>query len=152
MKRIIYYDAIKCLAIFTMCFYHGNMLEKNILENPSVVTYFYYFLQCFLSVCVPLFFMVNGALILNAKFDNKKNIRKIIKLIILLFAWSLILLLILKYILHDTYTIKSLFVSIWFLKAHRISHLWFLQALIAVYLFGMNPQNCTDHAIVIRVF
>lgn len=134
MKRIYYYDALKCLAIFIVCFAHANVLETNILDNPSGLTYFHYWLESFYSVSIPLFFMVNGALLLNTEFDTYRNIKKILKILFLVYAWAIILLLILKYICHDTYTIKSFFASVWYLKMTRANHLWFLKAIISIYL------------------
>lgn len=134
MKRIFYYDALKCLAIFLVCFFHAIALDRNILDNPSTVTFYYYWLESFYSICVPLFFMVNGALLLNSNFDLTRNIKKILKLFVLVYFWAILLLLILKFILHDTYTIKNFFVSVWYLKMNRINHLWFLKVIISIYL------------------
>jgi len=134
VKRIIYYDAIKCFAIYLVIFFHGTVSDVNILNDSGAITFFNYFLQSLLSTCVPLFFMVNGALVLNKEFNLRKNIHKIIKLFILVNIWAFLLIILLKYITHDTYTWDSLLKSVWSLKLGKLNHLWFLKALISIYL------------------
>ncbi len=134
MQRILFLDAIKALAILLVIFYHGNMLDKNFLVNPDVTTFIHYFFQCSLSVCVPLFFMVNGALVLNKRFSLRDNVERIIRIFFLTYIWGAILLLLLKYICSDTYTIRGFLSSLWHLKPPRINHLWFLKTLISIYI------------------
>ena len=145
MQRVKYYDAAKVLAIFLVCFYHGNVLNKDILAYPSAVTYFHYFIQCALSICVPLFFVVNGALLLNGVFSLRRNIEKTVKIFFLIYAWGLILLILLMYICNDVYTIKSFVSSLWQLKLQRINHLWFLRALLGIYILLPLIKPAFDH-------
>lgn len=134
MKRINYYDAIKTLAIFMVCFYHGATIEKDITVAGNITTYFHYFLFSTISVCVPLFFMVNGAIILNKEIDIKDTFLKAIKIYFLYFFWGAALLLLLKLILNDKYTTLDFIKSVFFLKEHRTTQLWFLRALVSIYL------------------
>ena len=63
-------------AIYFVCFYHYNNLNIDFLSNPSISTYFNYFIRGIASTGVPLFFMVNGELMLNKDYDLKKHIKK----------------------------------------------------------------------------
>lgn len=132
--RVYYFDALKTLAIFLVCIYHYNALDLDILNNPSMGVYINYLFYGLSSMAVPLFFMVNGALLLNRPCKLGKHIRKTLYLYLLLNLWSLISLTLFIPIEGTTYSIKE-FISSWFLlKVHVSNHLWFLQALVSVYL------------------
>ncbi|KAI9135305.1 acyltransferase [Acaryochloris sp. CCMEE 5410] len=132
--RIYYFDALKTISIFLVCIYHYNALNLDIINNPGLGVYINYLFYGLSSMAVPLFFMVNGALLLNRPYRLGKHIKKTIYLYILLNLWSLISLALFIPIDGATYSIKE-FVSAWFLlKVHVSNHLWFLQALISVYL------------------
>lgn len=134
MKRIVYLDAIKAFAIFLVCFYHGHILQIYLLKDPAPSTYFNYYLIGALSICVPLFFMVNGALLLNKKLDLRRNSWRVLKLYFLIYFWSVLILFILKLVLHDTYTLKLFIWGVFSHKFGRIHYLWFLNALNLIYL------------------
>jgi surface polysaccharide O-acyltransferase-like enzyme len=134
MKREIYYDAIKCLAILMVCMYHFTGLNLDILKDRSFFTYLHYLFISSLSICVPLFFMVNGALLLNQKLDIVKHIKKTASILILVYVWAVLILLILIPICGDTYTVKEFLNAVWKLKLERVNHLWFLQVLVSIYL------------------
>lgn len=91
--RYKYLDLLKCIGIYMVCFYHFNTLNFDFLQG-NIKNYFYYFIKGIFSICVALFFMVNGALMLNKELNLKKHIKKILKLIILTYIWGSIQLLI----------------------------------------------------------
>lgn len=133
-ERFVYLDFIKVLAIYFVCFYHCNNFQIDILSNPSLLTYSSYFIKCISSTGVPLFFMVNGALMLNRRYDLKKHIKKITNIIVLTIVWGIITLLILGKIYGTTYTKAGFINALWFWQPGAINHLWFLQALVCVYI------------------
>ena len=65
--RIYYFDAIKTLAIFLVIFVHYPMISDSMPSNLSMLLTY---------VAVPLFFMVNGALLLRKPIDVKKTLQK----------------------------------------------------------------------------
>lgn len=134
MKRTVYFDLIKVLAITMVCFYHVNGLQKNILDSLEVSTFLNYLLISSLSMCVPLFFMVNGALLLNRPLNLQRHARKTIKLLFITYAWAVIVLLILIPITGSEYTLKGFLRSVWTLERGMINYLWFLLALVSIYL------------------
>lgn len=134
MKRIRYFDAIKTLAIFLVCFFHSHTLDLNIIKNSTISTFFNYYIHSLLGVCVPLFFMVNGALLLNKDFDLVVCCKRALKLYFLLYFWAVVLLLALKYVYGDSYTFYTFLKSVWAFRLGRINHLWFLKALISINL------------------
>ncbi|TWH39956.1 acyltransferase [Dulcicalothrix desertica] len=133
-SRIYYYDAIKALAIYLVCIYHYNNLNTNILDNPNFGVYINYFFYGISSIAVPLFFMVNGALLLNKSYNLRSHLKKVLYLYILVSVWSFIYSVIFIPIEGVSYSIKEFLMAWFFLKEGTSEHLWFLKALISVYL------------------
>jgi len=133
-ERLEYLDTIKSVAIFFVCFYHFNTLSSNFLDNPSLTTYFHYFITGVASAGVPIFFLVSGALMLNRGYDLKKHIKKSINISILTIVWAVITLVILIPIFNDSYNFISFAEALWNWKQQRINHLWYLPTLVIIYL------------------
>lgn len=133
-KRYYSLDFIKTIAIFLVCFYHFTTISCNFMSDDSINAYINYYIYSIGSVCVPLFFMVNGSLTLNRDFDLNKHIKKLLTLIILIFLWGAIQLLIYAPIKGDSYTIKGFIYAILNWTKGRIDSLWFLQTLICLYI------------------
>lgn len=134
-NRIFYYDAIKALAIYLVCIYHYNNLDYNIIDSQDIGVYLNYYFHGISSMAVPLFFMVNGALLLNKPYKLEIHLRKVVYLYILIFVWSAISLIGFIPIEGASYSLKEFLKSWFYLKARTSDHLWFLQALVSVYLF-----------------
>lgn len=134
-ERYIFLDIIKVIAIFMVVFYHFNYTPFDILGNNSLKSYALYFMQGAFCSCVTLFFMVNGAIMLNKDYDLKKHINKIVKTTILVFIWGTIQLLLFIPLKGDEYTLKEFIEALVTLKQGRINPLWFLQTLICIYIF-----------------
>lgn len=133
-NRIFYYDAIKGLAIYLVCIYHYNNLNNNILDNPNFEVYINYYFYGISSVAVPLFFMVNGALLLNKQYTLRNHLIKVVYLYTLVYVWSFVSLIIFIPIEGISYSLKEFFKAWFYLKTGTSNHLWFLQTLISVYL------------------
>lgn len=133
-ERYIYLDFIKVLAIYFVCFYHYNNLNIDYLSNSSYSTYFSYYIKGIATIGVPLFFMVNGALMLNRDYDLKKHIKKIINIILLTVIWGVITLIILIPIRGNSYSLVQFFKALWSWEIPTINHLWFLQTLVGIYI------------------
>ena len=83
-KRIEYLDIVKVIAIFLVVFCHFVLLSESIPSN------------LFMSACwsgVPMFFMVNGALLFTRPLNLKKHIYKTLTIYLVLVIWRLIYLL-----------------------------------------------------------
>lgn len=132
--RILYYDAIKVLAIYLVCIYHYSNLHFKILDNYSIENYVNYFFHGISSIAVPLFFMVNGALLLNKPYTLRNHLNKTLYLYILILVWSFISLIVFILIEGHSYSFRDFIKSWFYLKQGVSNHLWFLQALISIYL------------------
>jgi surface polysaccharide O-acyltransferase-like enzyme len=142
-------DLLKFIAIFFVILYHFNSLHVNFLIDRSLSTYFNYFITTILGTCVPIFFFVNGALLLNkSELDLRKHVYKILKLVGLSLIWSIIILLLLMVIRNEKLSVHDLLLGSWMLKMGWNNYLWFLKALVVVYIFyplifnawKMNPR------------
>jgi surface polysaccharide O-acyltransferase-like enzyme len=79
---------------------------------------------------------VNGALLLNKReLDMKRHIFKIAYFVILVIIWGLITYTIISLLYHEPIKFKDLLNSLYELKQGWTNHLWFLQALVVVYVF-----------------
>lgn len=89
-KRYTYLDLIKLMSAFMVTFYHfaHGRLDYNYNELSSI--YIPNIERCVMSCCavsVPLFFMVNGALLLAKDRSFKEIMHKIVKIVILMAVW-----------------------------------------------------------------
>lgn len=133
--RIVSYDIIKAFGIFLVCFYHCSMLSIDFLATPTVTVYFNYFVYGISTMGVPLFFMINGALLFNRSYDIKKHAFKAVRILILITIWGVISLLLLKWIDNEQYSTAQFVKYFLQLDSNRIGYLWFLKAIIYLYIF-----------------
>ena len=83
MKKsyVLYYDVIKIIAAFMVCFYHLGLLDVGTVSESF---YFPNLNKLILNLCsmsVPLFFMVNGALMLRRPYTLNEVIKRFLKII-----------------------------------------------------------------------
>jgi len=132
VQRIDYIDLLKALAIYLVIIYHFNKIPINIIECDNYWNYFNLYLSSIFSICVPVFFFVNGLLLLNKKEINmKKHIMKIINIAILTVLWGFITLVASRYIQGEGLSPLQILSGSW----RGVGHLWFLRALIVIYVF-----------------
>lgn len=89
-KRNLYFDFLKALAAFLTVFYHfsyytldyGFVADSTYLPNISRI------LMCFSACCVPLFFIINGALMFSRKRSIKDVYFKAAKILLLTIIWK----------------------------------------------------------------
>lgn len=134
-KRIYYpfIDILKAIAICFVVFYHNFfvVIHSDFLMLGDYLKYLFY---TALGVGVPLFFTINGFLVFQKKCNLKKHILKIFKIIVITGIWgtfSLILLMILR---NDKFYVISFLNDLISLKQGYINYLWFMEALIFLYL------------------
>ena len=140
-KRIEYLDIVKVIAIFLVVFCHFVLLSESIPSN------------LFMSACwsgVPMFFMVNGALLFTRPLNLKKHIYKTLTTYLVLVIWRLIYLLSIGAINHvpvSGFGKNELFLYLFAfgnLEGIGTGHLWFIEALLAVYVLFPLFRICFD--------
>lgn len=135
-KRYDFIDLLKAIAIFFVVIFHFNFLQVDFLSGNDKVSYFNYFIKSIFSSCVPLFFFVNGALLLNKPtLDIKSHTYKMVNIILLTIIWGIITLMALSIIRDEKLSFSEIIKGVYYLKYGWINHIWFLEALISIYIF-----------------
>lgn len=119
-----YIDLMKSIAILFVIMYHATTYPFSFLENNSSLFFLRYYLRTILSTCVPLFFFVNGYLMLNKSFDLKSTLLKQF----LTSVWCIITVILLMFIKNEHLSLKefAFYVCTW----HNgwTNHLWYMGA------------------------
>lgn len=130
-KRIDYLDILKAIAIFLVVFCHFVLLSPTVGAN------------LFMSACwmaVPIFFMVNGALLFARPLNIKKHLKKTVGVYGVLVVWKLIYMLAVPSLTAGSLegrTAGEIFNYLFLfgeLPGVINGHLWFIEALLAVYV------------------
>ena len=158
-NRINFFDFLKTISMFLVCFYHFKLMDFHFVEDQAYFMNIDYLIYCVSSIAVPIFFMVNGALLLNRNYNYESYIKKAIKLYILLIIWKCINVVAAIYVRKITgYTMFS-FISLLFSNNFPnvdLTYLWFIHALIAIYLIAPilkylydNNQKLFNHVLIV---
>lgn len=137
INRFQFIDAAKVLAIYFVVFYHSGLrLEQLLVRSADYTTYLRYLVFGVLTTGVPIFFTINGYLLLNRPLRFRPHVTKTLRLYFLTIIWSLITTSLLIPIEGDRYSsLTDFFHAVVFLKQGGNNHLWFLFTLISIYLF-----------------
>jgi len=128
-------DLLKAFAILLVVFVHDNDSFIDFLAKPDVWTFSNYGLYALIALCVPILFLVNGALVMNKPFDAKRFFQKTIKIALLTVIWGVLTLAALMLLHGDSFSIGTFLRDLWYWKQDYINHLWFFQTLVMIYLF-----------------
>lgn len=135
-SRYKYLDILKVIAMLYVCIYH--FWSGIDLENADFLRKY---LFPILSTCVPIFFTVNGALLLNKQdFHGDKHFEKMLVIFGQYYMWYVITTIVLA--VKEGIDILSLgkmqMMNILLfmepLPGIRLNHLWFIPALCRIYL------------------
>ena len=143
-NRLTHIDLIKTIAIFFVLMYHCTLFSIDFLSDSSPIYYMHYFYRTILATCVPLFFFVNGYLLFGSKFDLRKHIFKIVKMTILTMVWAVITMCVLQVLRGEYFSIVEFLRAIWNWKEGWVNHLWFMGALICIYVIFPILKNAYD--------
>lgn len=138
-------DLLKSVAIFLMVLFHYNNLDISFWETPSVSTWTNYIASSFFCLCVPILFLVNGALLLNRPFTLKRHVLRTGSLVCLTVFWAVLTLAVLMALNGDTFSPGLFFQDLWYWKEHYTNHLWFLLTLVQIYLFLPVLLSAKEH-------
>lgn len=142
--RIAWIDLLKTISIFSVVLCHcTGYIANYVLPEGNFWFYLFYALRSITAVCVPLFFFVNGFLLLRHPFDLKRHLQKILKFFLIALFWYIITLAFLLF-LHRSELSGSLTDKISSLK-YGITHLWYLGALVCLYIFFPLLKVVYDH-------
>ena len=151
-ERYVYLDLLKCIAILFVCLYHFSWANrysfKEIMPVKVLVHYFFWGIN---SVCVPVFMMVNGALLLNGKFDLRRHVLKWFSMLCGMFIWyyaTLFLALAYKhgigYVIKNVGAIMGSIEQLTEIGGVGMTHIWFVLMLLAVYIVVPVMKHAFD--------
>jgi surface polysaccharide O-acyltransferase-like enzyme len=139
VQRLPFIDSIKALAIFLVVCNHSIPREEmNFLVDGSFLKYFEYYIFTFFGTAVPLFFLVNGMLLLNRPLNIKKHYKKIFHIALIGIIWATLTILTLNYYREhirggmDAYPPKDTLRIILSAEGGWLNHLWFIKAFVAI--------------------
>ena len=128
-KKIVYnyrIDLIKVIALFLVVLYHSSFLYDNIGGKTLSLC----------SVCVPLFFIVNGYLCITPPIQENTNyLIKLKKVLILIVVWSFILVSSIMLIKEEDLTIPIVVKRMVNNDLGYCNWIWFMNTLFILYIF-----------------
>lgn len=124
MKQIVYLNYIKIIAIIFVLIYHSEVTNDI-------------YSSAFLSMCCPLFFVVNGYLMLRKEHSLSYLLRNNVKIFLMILFWGGICTCIYAYLQGEHFGVLSMFRHIKQLDHNYSDHLWFFCTLFILNL--INP-------------
>lgn len=131
-------DFVRLISIFLVVIIHISNYYNRYLDDLNSSSYFIATLYNSVArISVPLFFMISGSLTLNQELKEKKLLHKILHFIFVLAVWSAIYLVFDIFYMKKTFSVSSVINLIFDpLKPH----LWFMYAIIALYVITPFAQ------------
>lgn len=135
-------DILKILAICFVCSYHFSL--NNVVFGPVDSFTFSSFINTLFfvvnAICIPLFFMVNGALLLNKSVNIKKHVKKCIIMVFVFILWRFVT--ILSISLYNGTNLSNIGILYWIegvlmfgsFPGVDLAHFWFIPMLISLYI------------------
>ena len=133
-------DWMKTLAIFFVLFYHTYKVDTDFLSTGSWIAYLHYFLETPFATAVPLFFTVNGFLLLGKPLDLSRHWKRMKSLFCLTIFWDAVCCAFQLLIRHEHTTLIGFVFMV-----HDSEILWFLRALFVLYVFLPLIKEVFDH-------
>ena len=139
-KRLINIELIRVIAIIMVIIIHVSNIYFYSFNKISSYNFLYSVIyNSFARVCVPLFFMISGIFLINSEYSLKKYFKRIGKYILLLIIWSFI-----YYLINNNFHFNNfgfVLINSLFNASMTSRHLWFLYAIIGIYIALPFIQN-----------
>lgn len=136
-KRYDYMDWLRVVAIFAVVGVHTVSKIINTGHTGQWEWQFANWIDSAIRWCVPVFFMLSGALLLNLKREDPIGEflkRRLTKVVVPLVFWSGIYLFYKIFEQGESYTVKGMLIL--FLTDDVYYHLWFLYVIIGLYIMA----------------
>lgn len=143
--RIAWIDLLETIAIVSVVFYHCTAHIGNLPYTGGSLSFFlHYAFRSLAAVCVPLFFFANGYLLLSRPFDLKRHLWKTLRFVLIALFWYGATLAFLLLLHHDQLSTDGFSATLSSLK-YGVTHLWYLGALVCLYVFFPLLKVAYDH-------
>lgn len=120
-NRYFWIDFVKALAITLVVLYHSGFCSNK-------------FVFPLLAMCVPLFFVVNGMLVLNKERSILYFIQKVCKIVFLMLVWSTIQTCVNMFYNNDPYVLKDIYHNVISQRMWYCHTFWFMSTLTVLYI------------------
>lgn len=137
-EQISYLNILKTISILCVCAVHYPIMLGKPYEHVFIIL---------MHIAVPLFFMVNGALLFSKPFDAKRHYKRTLSLITVSIAWRAILLG-LSFITSKPYINPSILMNYFLggkIDGVMTDHFWFIEALVGLYILFPVLKICYDN-------
>ncbi len=125
---------MRIIAIFLTLMIHVSNIFIRSYGHISNTSFFVGALYNSIArICVPIFFMISGALLINGEYSRGKYLKRIKKFIIILAFWSIIYFVINVIRGGSNNIVKVIFYTL-FNTEYTSKHLWFMYAIIGLYI------------------
>ena len=127
--RNFHLDQMRVISCIMVIAIHVCNIYNRAFPDLSQIDYsIAAFINSFSRISVPIFFMVSGALMAGREPNIKKSLDRFLKYFIITIFWCAFYFLWTKLYLNDTYDFHDI------LTTPTSKHLWFLYALLSIYL------------------
>lgn len=127
--RNFHLDQMRVISCIMVISIHVCNIYNRAFPDLSQIDYsIAAFINSFSRISVPIFFMVSGALMAGREPNIKKSLDRFLKYFIITIFWCAFYFLWTKLYLNDTYDFHDI------LTTPTSKHLWFLYALLSIYL------------------
>ncbi|WP_295071269.1 acyltransferase [Ruminococcus sp.] len=133
-KRYYNLDLMKCIAISFVVCSHSFYADRDIINSKSILANVNYCFNGLLSVCVPIFFFVNGYLLFSKSFNLKKHVSKCVKLVVMTVFWCPVLFFLYEWIKDETFEWGRLVSSVLNMDK-ELKFFWFMGELFCIYIW-----------------
>lgn len=133
-KHVVWADCIRIAATFAVVWLHTVTSFPLSIHSPVSYRWTVYLYNSMLRMCVPLFFMLSGYLLLGKREATTTYfIKRINRVVIPTAAWTVI------YIFWKAYYVEHSIITVYsFWSAAFVPvypHFWYLYAIIGIYLY-----------------
>lgn len=144
-ERKINIEFMRIMAIFfTVVIHVSNIFIRSYGKISNMSFLVADFFNAVARVCVPIFFMISGALLIKGEYVKDKYLKRIKKFIIILVVWSIIYYVVGVVRGGDNNIIKGIVYS-FFNTEYTSKHLWFMYAIIGLYIaLPFVQRMCKD--------
>lgn len=128
-ERQLNIETLRVFAIICTIMIHvTNVYFHKFLTISHSYYFFAVLFNSLARICVPVFFMISGSLLIPKEDSIEKYKKRIIKFLIVLIVWSIIYML-----LYGRFTLKDVIITLY--NGNSSSrHLWYMYALFGIYL------------------
>lgn len=145
-SRISGLDVCKALALYFVILYHLTFRNSPDIFSGRPLELLEYALGTLMSCCVPLLFMVSGALSLNQPVNLKRNLRRSGQVLFLTIFWTLLSLVIVLALRGERLSPAGFFSVASQLQVGYIQHLWYMPTFLFLCLMTPLMQSLKQHA------